>query len=124
MPLEENVVERNVFNTNGFRITDDLEHAIDQQHRIPKWEEELDLTDINRGTRTREQALARARDLLFEESLGQQMIQLVPALVSDKSSANRPAAEVKVADQVQHLMARALVGKAEAVVDRPVAADH
>jgi len=49
LPLEEDVIERNILNTNGFLITDDLDHAIDHQHWIAMRQNSLDPADVQGG---------------------------------------------------------------------------
>src|SRR2546421_11478314 len=46
MPLEENIVERHVLDANRTLIADELEDAIDHQHRIPMGEDTLNPADI------------------------------------------------------------------------------
>ena len=51
------------------------------------------------------------------------MIQRVPALVGHDPPANRPAEQIQVADQIQHLVPHAFVGEAELIFDRPARRD-
>ena len=60
---------------------------------------------------------------LLEQLAGEHVVQLVPALVRDDPPADRPADEVQVADQVEHLVAGAFVGEAELLSIGPVGRD-
>ena len=99
-------------------VADDLEHAIDQQHRVAVRAGSAGSRGCPSPRRGATSASRLAGLLLLEQPPGEQVVQLVAALVRDEPPADRPADEVQVADQVQHLVPHALVGEAERVVDR------
>ena len=99
-------------------VADDLEHAVDQQHRVAVRQDPLDPPDVHCGPRRLSKLSREIGLVLLEQPPGEQVVQLVPALVRDEPPADRPADEVQVADQVEHLVPGALVGEAERVVDR------
>src|SRR5215204_5667597 len=51
------------------------------------------------------------------------MVELMPALARDEPPADRPAYEVQVADEVEHLVAHTFVGPVERVIQRTVRRD-
>src|SRR5579859_3618201 len=117
MALEENVVERNVFNANSFGVAGDFQDAVDQKHGIAVGKDALDPANVHLGGR-RNNNQKMGVVFLVEELFGQQMVEGMSALAGDDAAADGTADEEQVADQVEDFMADAFIGEAELVVDR------
>src|SRR5947207_15697804 len=66
MTLEKNVIKCDVFDPNRLLIPDDLDHTIDQEHRISVRQNTLDSANIE-GCLALDQALAGAGFVLHQQ---------------------------------------------------------
>ena len=122
MALEENIVKGDVFDADRLVIALDFQHPIHQQHRIAVGQNALDPADIQCGV-AMHQRLPGGAGLFFQQSPGQQMIQLMPALVptTGPAAAGRPGTDRR-SDPA--LCAGHIHRGNGIIVDRPVGVDH
>src|SRR2546423_10855221 len=107
MALEKNVIKSDVFDPNRLLIPNDLHHPIDQQHRISVRQNTLNPANIEHRVPLN-QALAGVGFVLLKQLACELMIQLMAGFVRDQATSDRTADEIKITDQVQRFVPRAL----------------
>lgn len=121
--LEEDIVEGDVFDADGFGVGVDFQDAVNHEHGVAVGEDALDFADVEGGFAVEE---GGAVGVLFgvEEFFGEEVVEGVAGLVGDDAAADGSADEIEVADEVQYFVAGAFVGEAEVVFDGASGADN